>query len=84
MRYIFARLEKSQFIEICEKIFENFETILSKLLKTHYFSRSFKKLTNYALIFCAFGRKRQFSENFEKFFENIDIFSSKTVKNALF
>ena len=36
-----------------------------------------QNLRNYALTFCAFGRKRQVIGNFEKIFENFENFSSE-------
>ena len=48
----------------------------------HYFSIFLeRKLTNYALIFCALGRKTQVIGNFEKIFKS---FLNKIAKNALF
>ena len=60
MRYIFARLnEKRKLLEIL-KIFRKFSKFfLRKLLKVHYFGIFSKNLTNHALNFCAFGRKKQ-------------------------
>ena len=46
---------------------------LQKRIVLAYFS---KNLTNHALIFYAFGRKRQCIGNFEKIFENFKNFSS--------
>ena len=50
----------------------------------YYFSIFFKKkLTNHALIFCAFGRKTQFVGNIEDIFENFQKFLKKIGKHAL-
>ena len=45
---------------------------LRKLLNMHYFSLFFKKFQNYALHFCAFGRKTQFVGKFEKILKIFD------------
>ena len=63
--------EKHKLLGNVEKILKIFKNFLKKIAKMHYFSIFFKRLTNHALNFCAFGRKTQivgkFWENFENF-----------------
>ena len=73
MRYFFARFdEQDNSLEILRKFSKIFEKFSSenclKCIILAYFSN---KLTNYALIFCAFGRK---TEIVGKFWENFEIF----------
>ena len=74
---IFSLLDEKHIVGKFEKIFENFEMFHQKIAKMHYFSFFQNNLTNNALIFCAFGRKRQFIGIFEKIFENFEKISSK-------
>ena len=70
MGSIFALLDEKRNLQ---KIFEKFSKVfLRKLRKMHYFSIFQTKLTNHALIFCAFGRESQFIGHFEKIFENFE------------
>ena len=41
------------------------------------------RLTNYALVFCGFARKRQFIGNFEKIFENFENSSSENCEKCI-
>ena len=62
MRKFFARLEeKHNVLEILRKFSKYFLRKLRKCIILAYFS---KKLTNHALIFCAFGRKTQIAGKF--------------------
>ena len=71
---------KRQFIGNFEKLLKLLKFI-NKIAKMHYFSIFSKKLTNHALIFCAFGRKTQIvGKSFQKTFENFEIFLQKIAK----
>ena len=67
----FARVdEKRKLWEILRKFSKIF---LQKIAKNALFLQIFQKnLTNHALNFCAFARKRQLIEIFEKTFENFE------------
>ena len=70
--------EKDKLLEILSKFSKILKRFLQKFAKNELFEHIFKIfLTNHALIFWAFGRKRQFIGNCEKIFENFEKFSSE-------
>ena len=83
MSEFFARLdEKDNLFEILRKFSEILKKISSenclKCIILAYFSN---KLTNYALICCAFGRKTQIVG---KFWENFEFFDENSIEKLIF
>ena len=85
MPQFFAGLdENDNLLEILRKFLKILKYFLQKIAKNALFMHIFqKKLTNHALIFCAFGLKRQFIGNFEKISENFEKFSSENCKKCI-